>query len=734
MDQALRELVPFAVRHGTAIWASAIPLLFAVSVSLAHRSLRARLGRRAKEALADLDKPDPEAGEALDGALVAVKGRLAAERGGKPVAAGEPLLSSVGDAVVSGDGPMLLERRHGRVALVGPHRILVGSREGFPVGKGRRVLCSGDDVVVSGRFASGAPGDSTYRAASPIASIVPAGNELELAAARPPQPMALRRRALAIGSAAAVAVWVLSFVGGALWARSAALAAIDAEERRFTLASLACASPVTRGSAKKLLLDTASRWVPRDDGLAERWAAAESFFDEAGDCLGALENRHHDGRIEEEARLGVLCGGPGSKRRAAQALLLLGEFAEAAELLRAAPPLDAPREGAPDVRLDIRAALFTGDLAGAAALIRRHGHPKLTAEMQNCVALGLEARAGNAAARVELRARASGHWTCKLLHADLLDGAERIAFLDTLDQPLLQRIPGRFFALLGEEADPRRVSGWMAYRLPELPPLLGAPSRDEGLDPLRAVRASTLVRMNAMAEVSKPYRRTRAFVAIEHAMFAVHVGDDAEGLRLVERAMADYEQSMSAEDEWDPYICQMRLFAATLTFRIGDPKAESYLRAATDDKKNHCDVQWVRGAFAVRAGEGGGAAYYASTNATEQLADAIIRGQAADVLAASQEDMLLSHLVVAAPRIESGHYAVIERLRWYEPACDSATCHLEFLASQAAVRALVFSRLGAHEEAFIMAERARNLRGPLSRRDISLAMALVENPTPLEWW
>ena len=105
------------------------------------------------------------------------------------------------------------------------------------------------------------------------------------------------------------------------------------------------------------------------------------------------------------------------------------------------------------MRLRFRMALVTGDLALAAALLRRHGYPSpsLTPVMQTCLAFSLEARAGSVLSRAELSWRASEHWTCALLQADLLDGPERLTMLENLPFELRAE---PFFRALRVEVDP----------------------------------------------------------------------------------------------------------------------------------------------------------------------------------------------------------------------------------------------------------------------------------------
>jgi hypothetical protein len=734
------HLVPWTIRHGTAIWVAAIPVLLVVCVSVVALVLRARMRRKAREALTDIDRPEPNAPDAAEGALVVVVGRLGADRAGKPVAAGVVLLATNGDEKAEFDGTLFLERQRGRLALVGPFQILVGARESFPVRQGRRLLHVGDEILVSGRWSSGAPGDTTYRAASATASIVPAADVLDIASLAEPEPIGLRLYAAQLGALAAVVLWGLVFIGGASGALLSAYGQPrQAEARMFTLASLAYASPITQRRAGTLLLMTAAHSNPRETPLSERWAAAESSIGEEGECLGVLENLRATGRLEDEARIGVRCGGPGSRRRGAEAHLLNGEFAAAAEILRETGPLEVARDGVPDARLDVRVALFTGDLVRAAALLRKFGHPILKPEVQNCVALGLEARAGNAVSRMELRTRAGGHWTCSLLHTDLLEGQERVAFIDTLGSHLLTRLPGRFFAFLRAEADPPSMI-YVRLVHDDALELFGAPEERGELDPLRAVRVSVLKGLDAIADPSPSVRDARVNLGLDHAIWAAYVGDEAESMRRLDLVHADSARAYAERGEIYEglYLTVLRTRAA-IAVRFAHPKAIEYAKDAGRVNRFLTDWQPLMGALAVRENEGGVEWFYDRFHTSPKLAQAISSGDASQVLEASPRSELLTNLVIAAPRLTRGRPDVAQHLRWYDIGCASSTCRVEHLAAQAAVRALILSHMRMYEDGFeeytrVLTERARRLREPPLRRDIAIATVLVENPYPMDWW
>jgi hypothetical protein len=724
----LEHLVPLTIRHGTMIALVAIPQLIVVAAWIASARIKQRLRRRVRAAMEFVDKPDADAPDPADGELIVAVGRLTGTQGGKPVPQGTELLDARGDTPVELDSLLCIARPGGRVLLVGQYRVLVGAREGLPIGKGRRVLRAGDKVIVTGRFSREPPIDSTYREAAPRAAIIPSYDVLEIAFDGMPGVIGLSWPSIVRGIFAGALLWVFIFIAGAFVALESARG-VASERNMVRLASFAYTSPLTHRKAEGLLRSRVSLDDERDTNFAERWAAIEAFLDGNGECLGALDNLRARGRLEDEARMGLACGGVGSRRRAADAYGLMGEFALAAKVLHAAPPLEGRRVNVPDARLDIRNALVTGDLAGAAALLRRHDHPSLTPVMQECVALSLEARAGSTLSRAELSSRTRSHWTCALLQADLLDGPERLTMLKELDHKLRPSMARPFFYALLVEVDP--ANGKLEFRFYDPAPLLNAPAEAIGRGYVRAIEMSALERIEAMADVSYWAQETRVGLQAELGMFAASVGEEAESIKLVDRAI----QGMPTNHE---RAVDVRRLAATLSVRFCDPRALKHIEEL-ERMGRFANSGYLRSALSVRAGEGIEHDYYAMYVGPNEVVEATRRGNGEGVLRYAYPENLLRHLIVVGPRIQTGRRELIDKVRWYDPDCLGIPCPLEYLAGQAATRALILSHLrasdvGRGDDQRMLAERARKLREPLWKRDIAMAMVLVDQPYPIDWW
>lgn len=746
------DLVPWPIRHPTIVLFVLLTALVVVFSFVWAAYLRHRLKRRAAAELRFLDEPSLHDAKAKDETLAVVRGRIVGVRNGKPVPVGTVLLDAVGMKAVSSDCALSLERPQGRIMLLGPFSVLVGSHEGFPVGLGRRVLHAGDEVVVGGRWVVEQAGTTNYRDVATFESIMPSLDNLELAYAGPPKSLGLAEWAFARGLAWGAFFWAAAMTGGAYaaleGARSAAL-----EGDKIGLASFAYVSPFLKSNVRSFLLGQTSHEVDGTFKIAEEWAAIEYYFDDSQECLRGLDSLRRSGRLEDEVRIGLACGGVGSKRRAAEALVHLGEFARAAEVLRDAPPLKEGVPLVPDPRLDMRVALVMGDFMGAAKLLRTYGHPAFSPMIQSCVVMGLEARGGSFLAREQLASKAQAHWSCALLQADMLDGDKRITFLRNLPKELRPERAKDFFLPLQMEVEPggfhdlpeedkveeakglraafqfERAGAEQPIPAYEERPLLDAPMYTRGSGSLRAIEMSALERIEKREDRQALWLK-QAMLEAQLGVFSALVGEEAKSLALLNQAV----ERIPSEATNRSYVQRLR---AALALRFGDPKAIHFVEVF---EGRHLAAPWMflRAAVAVRAGEGGAEPYYADYVGSQLVMDATVRGDGFTILAGTVPHRLMRHLLVAGPRILIGREPLIDKMRLYDPECTEVPCPLEYLASQAATRALVLQHLGAREirrgeEQKALEERARKLREPLYRRDIAMIMVLLDHPYKMAW-
>ncbi len=747
------DLVPWPIRHPSLALLALFVFLVVVFSFVWAIYLRYRLRRRAASELRFLDEPSLHNAKAKDEALAVVRGRLVGVRNGKPVPVGTVVLDAVGMKPVSSDCALSLERPQGRILLLGPFSVLAGSSEGFPVGLGRRVLHAGDEVVIGGRWAVEQAGTTNYRDVATLESILPSLDNLELAYAGPPKALGLAEWAVARGMGWGAFFWAFALTVGAVGALDGARAAIS-ERNKIRLASFAYLSPFLRSNVGTFLHDQAGRWVSREADLSEQWAAIESHLDENHECLGALDSLRIGGKLEDEARIGVICGGVSSKRRAADAYVHLGEFAKASEVLRDAPPSKETIRWSPDQRLDMRVALMTGDFMNAAKLLQTYGHPSFSPIIQSCVVMALEARGGSFLARERLASKAEAHWTCALLQADLLDGEKRTTFLRNLPKELRRERAKEFFRALQLEVNPEgfpdppedesvehkkgekilfqfeRSSDKHSIPAYEERPVLDAPMNTRGLGYLRAVELSALERLDKREDRAALWFHA-ATLRIQMGSFFAATGDETKCLPLLDEAI----QLIPKGEENLPYVKRLR---AAFALRLNSPDAKKSVQDLEFGRR-YPSSGFLSAAIDLRNGETAAQAYYGDYVGPDELQEATFRGDGEAILRLVVPQRLVRHLIVTGSRIRTGRTALIDKMRFYDPECQDTPCPLEYLAEQAAIRALVLRYLrageldrGADQQA--LEERARKLREPLLRRDIAVPMVLLDQPYKIDWW
>lgn len=766
------DFLPLSIRYPSLALLALFVVLIAFSAFPCALLLRYKLRKRAASELRFLDEPPLHEAKANDDAIAVVRGRLVGVRDDKPIAHGTVVLDAKGTELVSSDCALKLNHPEGQIELVGPISILVGSQEGFPVGAGRRVLLAGDEVVVCGRWVVKQAGMSDYRGSNP-----PRLNQLQIGYVGAPKTFGLAKATLMRVPLWGAFLCAFALTAGASGALKGAHS-ITSERNKIRLACFAYVSPFLQSKARSFLLDRAWHMHGQGSELQAQMAAIESHLDENHDCFQVLTILRDDGLLEEEAQLGVQCAGIVSKRRAAEAWLHLGEFSKAAQVLRDAP-LDAPPEWG-ILPLYLRVALATGDFLGAAKLLRTYGRAHFSPKALSCVADVLEARGGSVLAREQLASNVKEHWVCAVLQADLLDGEERLAMLRNLPKRFYPENARELFLALQFEAEPEgfkdppepevqsqakgqkepiesaRATDKRSIPAYEERAIFDGPRnpRHEGYDEWRnppkrhyipAVTISALERLDKRDDRAK-YWFYAATWRIALGSFLAQVGDEAKSLPLLDEAI----RLIPKEEENLPHVKRLR---AALALRLDAPDAKESIHALELDSRLPSSA-FLRSALEAHLGEGLAGAYYADHKESEKLADATSKGDGEAILEFVEPRRLIRHLIVAGTRIHSGREILVDTMRYYKPDCqpwdgeaildfdygmavyDGPTCErvqytLEYLAANAAARALALRHLRATEmgrgaDLHALEERARKLREPLLRRDIAVPLFLLE--------
>lgn len=721
--------MPWTLRHPNAALALLLVALVVGFTALWSALIQKRLRRRAHATLRFLDEPFPEAKQPNDGQLVVMRGRLCGLRQDKQSPLGTPLLDARGDKAVHLEFGLTLERGKDRIALVGPYQVLLGAREGSPAGAGRRLLRVGDEVLVAGRWSVQKVETTTYRDVVVKGAVVPSVDALEIAFVGTPLALGLAEGALAKGLAWGAFFWAALMSFGAYAALEIGYA-LNTDAHVIPVAQFVYMSPFLRSNAARFVREHAPLLHPRDFASATQWAAIEAFLDPDHECLKTLDNLRQTGRIETEAKLGHLCGGTQSKRRAADAWVHLGEFEKAAEILQTCPPPANPPPDNPDVALDILVAVVSKDWSKAAKLLRTHGHPAMAPAEEDCLALSLEARSGSFLSRDKLKSKAKTNLNCAVLEADLLEGKERLAFIAQIPSEMLE--DNHYY--LGEkylidslhvEIDPSHPSHAHISQNPRF--LMALSNNSKQWVSSSAIGLATLAKLDAMNDLQASTTAKRAQIEGSLGQFFAMTGEDAEAKRFSELAITHMTP------EHPGYIDAM-ISRTSLAIRREDPKAFEYFAQTekTLDPRFDDVISYLRGIQDVRKGTASSTSYYFAENeAPGVLVDAILKGAGNEILAHAAPQELVRHIIVAGRRIETGRDVLIDKIRYYDSGCLVKRCPVEYLAHQAGMRAVALEKLrpadvGREEDLRALQERARKLRAPLLQRDIAVILSLIE--------
>lgn len=691
--------------------------------------IQRRLRRRARSELRFIAEPLPEKKHPNDGDLVVMRGRLVGIRQDKPLPSGTALLDANGARPVHLDVGLSLERGKEHVALVGPYQVLLGAREGLPSGEGRRLLRVGDDVLVSGRWSVQKIETATYRDVVVKGAIVPSVDDLEIAFVGTPIAIGLPEASIVKGLAWGAFFWAVSITAGAYTALEFAYK-MDSEFQVLPVASFVYVSPLLRSNAETFVRDHAGLLHVRDFDSALRWAAIESFLDPDHECLKTLENLRQTGRIEIEAQLGQRCEGQLSKRRAAEALVYLGEFGKAAEILQKNPPTVKSIRSNPDTALDVLVAVVTKDWSQAAKLIRIHRHPGMAPPEEECLALGLEARGGSFLSRDKLKSKAKTHLTCAVLEADLLEKNERLAFIKQIpeemlddgskylrEKPILRRLQA--------ESDPRRHS--FAYIEPSPRRMFALLFNPRAFDATPAIGLRAVENFEAMDPSLPESAGEQAKLEVSLAQFFAMTGDDSEAIRLFDRGLRRFLPN-------DSSYMDAAVSRAAIAVRSDDPKASEYI-AETEaiEKLRYQDSSaYLRWAHEMRKGAWPeNSQTFNQELASRESFEALLKGSGKDLLAHCPPGELVDRVLLAGRRIKTDRELLFDKIQYYDLQCSVLLCPLEYLAHHAAMRALALRQLrpeeiGKDADVRALEERARKLRAPLLQRELAVILYLIE--------
>jgi hypothetical protein len=306
-----------------------------------------------------------------------------------------------------------------------------------------RTLRHGDEVQARGvlrKVAREAPGTADYRAPAVQRQLTPLPGEdaVLIAAVKPPAYRPNWRRLLVGGLLLGVLV---AFAGGYVgrqcirWLEADEVAACFPHDRDRALSKLS-----SKARSNKELSDE------------ERIRQVLAFDEIYPDCEDNAPFLFEHGQFAVAAEKYASCSKDEHLSRAISAWAMLGKFDRASDLIT-----KRATGSAKDGRRDGKIFLLAGRLKEAAKAIRReaNGPTKIAPDLR-CVALSLEAQAGSAGARKELAEKASKTEVCRIAHASLLEGKERLGALSFLSEaPPKQRYRQKYISLsdlLAEDA------------------------------------------------------------------------------------------------------------------------------------------------------------------------------------------------------------------------------------------------------------------------------------------
>ena len=458
-------------------------------------------------------------------------------------------------------------------------------------------LAPGDAVRVSGVLRKETrDGESGYRSASARWTMVPVGEEgsvdqargLKLAfegtpAVRGPGAVVLAR-GVVLGLVAFLVVFGLGgeiaacsaaddlavFQGEGAWVRELDLevaTSIDPKahpgsplDTGLGATSFAAATPFRRAQALDRYAYALDRRRDADVRLVSFRAA---LAERRGECAGAATRLASHGFVEQGAALAERCG---DRFLAAGIHYTLGDFARASAIIGGESDKRWSEE---QLRLASKVHLLGGKSELAASALRslaeryddeaKAGHPVRVkaaerAELARCVALAIDARRGQSAARASLKEKAQSAGPrpaeCLLLWADLLPPGERA---EVLEGPrgaasLATDTPPVWFDQLRSEADPLREIGDVSDRVPD-PALCLANPRWATPASLPGVTRATAMSMSKEGSADDRHVYARLFWALSAAAFEIGAGEHSEAQRWTAAALADVRKLNAADLE-----------------------------------------------------------------------------------------------------------------------------------------------------------------------------------------
>ena len=579
-------VVPWEVSYGGIIGPIGVAAVVASGLFFVWLALRSTARRRARDARAALGSPVALPVALERDQVVLLRGQLRIDGSGVP--------SLIGDEAVAATtvqasraalrwnpgwgGPhrtfrpptLRLQTQGGIVTLRGPLHVVVGATEEFPArltslaGSGAervlhqeesahvrakddvwvgdlgvpgviRSVREGDDVFVRGRVrrvAGHHPSGDRYREESSHVELAPdaEGSAMALAFAGPPR-IVLDRTALSLrGLCVGVVLALLAVYGGGAWIwhiGAYRTAALWPNQRSWALR-------VVRGD------------IERDKALYGRRRVETLLAYDACDG-GSLESAHamrRHGRYRQAARLYESFGEAGD---AAQALMQVAAFDEAADVLSRA----GPRPGEMGTS-DAVVFLFAGRGPEASEAMRRGADWLASSDAVEkaadvrCLADAIDAKRGDAGAAKRLALATTD--VCRLAHADTLEGAERATALAVAGEHASEVAMLANIMAEAEGAEPRPRAAIDAPNSHSMRPfdLLSG----KRLWRMNGVEQAALDTLAAQESLSPRRRSFRRFLAEGAALFELSAGDTERALRWADLAAKDIR---ALREDLEPY-------------------------------------------------------------------------------------------------------------------------------------------------------------------------------------
>jgi len=608
------------------------------------------------------------------------------------------------------------------VELAGPVSVLVGSKERWFA---ERSLCVGDAIIARGRAScSSAAPDTTsaFRVGAHALRLSPTAlRPLSVAfSGRPLRTGGLKFDAF-VGGALGVVVWL----SGSALASDAAVKSAQLGDGPLTSAEMLGASaPPRLGSSFQAL-------VPGPRSSDARYTSFAGFeMLRTDSCSRTREALLDAGRVALLAELAPRCASPLAIRDAARALLALGRFEAAHDMVRLSPAHELGHTRESDVRLDVQVHLLSGDFEDALLTVREShdvSWNEATRARWLCVAGALEVLAGRSESGLWVLKRAQhgpAEAECAVLLADATVGEARFGALDAVRRhrgwanvsgalsleadamsarPRELRVPVYTQLVLGEALHAPAHTGWLraAHHAlsvhPEPTPVMYMERASLAAE--LAVYAAATGDVEGARKLSADARNAQNLAAQDALMGTLWIGDeDASKLALLSAAIEARAGNFSEARRW---IARGARETTVSNRRFGAP----LLRLV--DYLDHADNESASGFMPVGLDEGGALTRWLHGRDDRVTERALLLG---------------SHQIV---RGRASFAAALARGLGRNPLSLLSPLRLVDLASHWHNRELAADALGDEEAVLEYATRAERFRAALQRRDVALLLEFL---------